>query len=264
MKKLLHRIDWLTGLLIFAMPICLVFFLGVQMASSEVQSEYESYAALVEYTSVANLQPVAAGSTVLLRGAIVDPATVAALPPQPTTEQAAGALLIYQERPLDGREVRYLEEFPLIFPAVALKLADGNIIGVQPSEDGTRTISHEAHRVTLADRAFTGFQIGDTITVQGKWQPMSADRPLPFVVEVTGISGADKAALQAEVQAGLQKVSLSRDGLGLLTLAGIVLLVFRVYRQRRNPPTDPMEQLSAEGEESQTWRPPTTETVPTT
>lgn len=260
MKALIRRSDWLTSLLIFAMPIALVFYLGVQMAYSEVNSEVTSYAALTEYTSLAELQALPPGTTILLRGQLADPGAL--LPGQPTADESANPLLIYQERPLDGREVRFLEEFPLIFPPVVLTLADGNI-GVQASQDGTRTISHELHHLSLADRAFTGFQVGDIITIQGKWQPLTTDQTLPLIVNVTGISGFAKAALQAEVQAGLQKVQLAKDGLGLLTVAGIVLLAVRLYRQRRRS-TQPMGLLSEEQEEAKEWRPPTTETVPTT
>lgn len=264
MKRLLRKSDWLTGLLILSMPIALVFFLGSQMAYGEVQRHYTTYAALPEYTSAAELQTLAAGTTILLRGQIADPATLAPLLPAAAVEQPTGPLLVYQERPLEGREVRYLEEFPLIFPPLALTLAGGTII-VQPSATNAPTISHERQRVAIADREFTGFQVGDTITVQGKWQPATAEQSLPRLVDVTGIAGVEKAALQAEVQAALQKVRLARDGLGLLTLAGIVLLVIRLYRQRRHlQPALQAGQLGEEQEETKEWRPPTTETAPTT
>lgn len=260
MKAFLRRSDWVTSLLIFAMPITLVFFLGVQMAYSEVQSEVASYAALTEYTNLAALQAVAPGSTILLRGQLAE--STALLPAQPAAD-AAGPLLIYQERPRQGREVRFMEEFPLVFPPVVLMLADGTI-NVQSNAESARAISHELHHLTLADREFTGFQVGDMITLQGKWQPLTSGQPLPFVVDVTGISGFAKTALQAEVQAGLQKVRLAKDGLGLLTLAGIVLLGIRLYRQRRQPPTGLTGLGDEAEEEGKEWRPPTTETVPTT
>lgn len=260
MKALLRSGDWLTGLLILSMPIALVFFLGSQMAYGQVQRQFAAYAAQPEYTDLAALQTLPAGTTILLRGQIADPATVTSLLPDATTTEPAGPLLVYQERPLDGREVRYLEEFPLIFPALALTLADGPVV-VQPSQENPPTISHELQRVTVADRAFTGFQMGDTITVQGQWQPATPDQPLPFLAEVTGIAGVAKATLQAEVQAALQKVRLARDGLGLLTLAGIVLLVIRLYRYRRNPPPQPEPFTTGEGD-MRAWQATTNETVP--
>lgn len=265
MKQLLRRGGWLTGLLIFSMPIALVFYLGVQMAYSEVQSEAESYAALAEYTKMAELQSLPAGATILLRGQIAELASSQARLPAASTEAEApvGPLLIYQERPLDGREVRFLEEFPLVFPAITVQLADGNVV-VESNADDARTISHELHEITIDDRKFTGFQAGDTIMVQGKWQPTTAGQRLPMIVEVTGVSGADKAALQAEVQAGLQKVRLAKDGLGLLTLAGFVLLIIRVYRQRKNPPSSQDEEQASDALGDLEWHPPTSKTVPTT
>ncbi|MCE7989459.1 MAG: hypothetical protein DYG89_50550 [Caldilinea sp. CFX5] len=259
MKALLRRGDWLTGLLILSMPITLVFFLGSQMAYGQVQRQFVSYAALPEYTSLAEVQALPAGATILLRGQIADPATVTSLLPEAAPVAPTEPLLVYQERPLDGREVRYLEEFPLIFPALALTLADG-VVGVQPSQEGAPTISHELQRITVDDRAFTGFQVGDTITVQGKWQP-AAEQSLPLLVEVTGIAGVAKAALQTEVQAALQKVKLVRDGLGLLALAGMVLLGIRLYRYRRNPPPQPEPFTTDEGA-ARTWQTATNETAP--
>lgn len=259
MKKLLSGSKGLMGLLILSMPISLVFFLGSQMAYGQVQRRYTTYVALSEYTQLAELQALPAGTTILLRGDLAGPVAGSI-----TTNSAAGPLLIYQERPLAGREVRYLEEFPLVLPPLALTLPDGALV-IEPSQESERTISHELHRLTVADREFTGFQAGDTITVQGKWHPATADQVRPRLGDVTGVAGVSKAVLQAEVQRALQKVRLARDGLGLLTLISIVLLVWQVYRQRQHPAvTATAEQTTATTEETQQWHPPTTETVPTT
>lgn len=264
MKALLRRGGWLTGMLILSMPMFLIFFLGSQMAYGEVQRRYETYASIPEYTSVTQMQALTAGATVLLRGRIAKPGVLESLPPSQAPAAATGPLLIYQERPLDGREVRYLEEFPLVLPAFALTLADGTI-GVQPSQESERAIAHEVHRITRVDREFTGFQVGDTITVQGQWQPATADQAQPLVVNVTGIAGVEKAVLLAEVQAALQQVRRARDGLGLLTLVSIMFLVIQLYRQRKNPPPAHQEgQPGTTQEESPAWHPPTTEAVPTT
>ncbi|MEZ4660576.1 MAG: hypothetical protein R2911_23720 [Caldilineaceae bacterium] len=164
-------------------------------------------------------------------------------------------MLIFQERPRDGREVRYLEEFPLNLPEFTLQLADGVVI-VQPSTENAAAISHELHSTAIEDRTFTGFRVGDVVTVQGKWQP-AAGQSTPLLVDVTGISGADEATLLAEVQAGLQKVRLAKDGLGLLTLLSIVLLVMQLYRQRKGGSAGRGD--NQEGPEE--WR-QTTETAP--
>lgn len=265
MKKLAGS-NWLTGLLILSMPISLVFFLGSQMAYGQVQRRYATYATLPEYTQLAELERLPGGTTVLLRGQLADPgalATGASAAPR-ATDPASGALLIYQERPLAGREVRYLEEFPLVFPALALTLADGTLV-IEPSPAGVGAISHELHHLAVADREFTGFQAGDMVTVQGKWQPATAEQAEPRLGEVTGVAGVTKADLQADVQTALGKVRLARDGLGLLTLVSIILLISQIYRQRRRPAeTASVQQTDGEQEAANQWPLPTSETVPTT
>lgn len=131
------------------------------------------------------------------------------------------SLLVYQERPLDGREVRFREEFPLVFPEFTLALVDGHV-AVQPNMDSERSVSYELHRMTLHDREFTGFQTGDIVTVQGGWQPANRSHSTPAVLVATSVSGAEKATLLAEVQAAMEKVQLARNGLGVLTAVSIV------------------------------------------
>ncbi|MEZ4713084.1 MAG: hypothetical protein R3A44_38195 [Caldilineaceae bacterium] len=224
----MRKVNWLTGALILTMPISLIFYLGVQMAYGQVQRRYESYAATPQIGSVTALLAQPVGETVLLRGEIAASASSAG---------ATAPLLIFQERPRDGREVRYLEEFSLNLPEFALRLSDG-VVTIQPSAENAAAISHELHSTPMDDRTFTGFQVGDVVTVQGKWQPAPDAQSAPRLIDVTGVSGADEATLLAEVQAGMQKVRLARDGLGLLTLASIVLLVVQLYLQRKSRTAD--------------------------
>ena len=250
----MRKINWLTGALILTMPISLIFFLGSQMAYGQVQRRYETYAAVPQISSVAALQAQPVGETVLLRGAIASSAT-ATNSATDSASASAGPLLIYQERPRDGREVRYLEEFPLVLPPFTLHLSDGDV-NIQPSAENAAAISHELHSTAIDDREFTGFQVGDVVTVQGKWQ-LADGQASPQLVEVTGVSGTDEAALLAEVQAGMQKVRLARDGLGLLTLISIALLAMQLYRQRQSASTGRADKQ----EETDEWR-QTTETAP--
>ena len=250
----MRKINWLTGALILTMPISLIFFLGSQMAYGQVQRRYETYAAVPQISSVAALQAQPVGETVLLRGAIASSAT-ATNSATDSASASAGPLLIYQERPRDGREVRYLEEFPLVLPPFTLHLSDGDV-NIQPSAENAAAISHELHSTAIDDREFTGFQVGDVVTVQGKWQ-LADGQAIPQLVEVTGVSGTDEAALLAEVQAGMQMVRLARDGLGLLTLISIALLAMQLYRQRQSASTGRADKQ----EETDEWR-QTTETAP--
>lgn len=218
MLKFLGGSGWLTGLLIFSMPIMLVFFLGSQMAYSQVNSQFETYQNITEFTSLDQLATIPTGQVVMVRGQIV------VSPPNSATN-----LVVFQERPTEGREVRFGEEFPLVFPEFELGLKGGQI-KISPSLTRERVIQHELHSVPQGDLTATGFRPGDLVTVQGEWQPASAT-----LNEATGITGADKASLMAEWQDAFQIVSWVRNGLGLLTLAGLVLLVVRV-RQARNKP----------------------------
>lgn len=215
MLKLLGGSGWVTGLLIFSMPIMLVFFLGSQMAYSQVNSQFETYQNIPEVTSLAQLETIPAGQVIMVRGQI------AVTPPN-----AATNLVIYQERPTEGREVRFGEKFSLVFPQVELSL-EGGQIKISPSLTRERVIQHELHSVAQGELTLTGFRPGDLVTVQGEWQPASTT-----LNEATGITGADKASLVAEWQDSFRKVGWVRNGLGLLTLAGLVLLVVRVRQNR--------------------------------
>lgn len=222
MLKLVGKNGWLTGLLIFSMPIMLVFFLGSQMAYSQVNSQFETYQNIPEVTSLAQLETIPAGQVVMVRGQI------AVSPPNTPSSN----LLIFQERPTEGREVRFGEEFPLVFPEFEMSLNDGQI-KINPSLTRERIIQHELHAITQGELTLTGFRPGDLVTVQGEWQPAAAT-----LSEATGITGADKASLMAEWQDSFKLVGWVRNGLGLLTLAGLVLLVARIRQARTRPMAD--------------------------
>lgn len=222
MFKLIGKNGWLTGLLIFSMPILLVFFLGSQMAYSQVNSQFETYQNIPEITSLAQLERMPPEQVVMVRGHIAESS-----PSLPGSN-----LVIFQERPTGGREVRFGEEFNLIFPEFEMSLGDGQI-RISPSLTRERVIQHELHSVPQGDLTLTGFRPGDLVTVQGEWQPATAT-----LREVTGVTGADKASLIAEWQDSFKLVGWVRNGLGLLTLASLVLLVARVRQSRARPIAD--------------------------
>lgn len=253
------RNNWITGFLILSMPISLIYFLGSQMAYGQVQRRYVDYTELPEYSTLAELQTAAANETVMVRGQLL----------AAEADQSA-PLLIYQERPLDGREVRFQEEFDLVLPKVTLALNDGEIT-IQPEAVEERTISHEVRTVAIGDRELTGFQAGDTVTIQGKWQPDAEGNTAPALTEVTGISGAEKAILLASVESALQQVGRARNALGILTLVSILLLVMQLISRRRNRSSDPSNDSDGSSADRQQdnfkddkeWHQTTTESVPT-
>jgi hypothetical protein len=218
MFKLMDKNNWLSGLLIFFMPVMLVFFLGSQMAYSQVKGQFETYQNIPEVTRLADLETIPSGQIVMLRGQIIGSSLTTTV----------SKLLVFQERPTEGREVRFGEEFSLVFPEFDLALSGGRI-RISPSLTRERVIQHERHTLTSGEMTRTGFRPGDLVTVQGEWQPARAT-----LSEVTGIAGADKASLMAEWKDSFMKVSWVRNGLGLLTLAGSILLVVRLRQARAN------------------------------
>lgn len=244
MLKAISQNNWLTGLLILSMPVLLVFFLGSQMAYSQVKNQFEAYRHIPEVTHRSELAALPANQVVMVQGRMALSEQIASLSTSPA---AAPDLLVFQERPTEGREVRFQEEFPLVFPEFGLQLPDGSVT-VLPSLTRERVIRHELHTVTAGELEYTGFRPGDMVMVQGQWQPASAT-----LSEVTGITGADKASLLAEWRAAFQKVSWLRNGLGLLTLLGIILLAVQIRRLR----------TSRQSEASKEWPTPKTKTTPT-
>jgi len=213
----------------------LIVFLGSQMAYSQVKSKFEAYQNIPEITTLAELENLPVGQLVMLRGRISE-----ATPLHNGT--LTSDLIIYQERPTDGREVRYQEEFPLIFPEFVMELPDGTL-PIIPSLTREHIIQNELHTVTDGDRQRTGFRIGDVVTVQGQWQS-------PALNEVTGITSVHKQALLAEWEIAFQQVRWARNGSGLLTLLSIALLVLQLRRAKA---------IKKEAEE---WQTPTTTTAP--
>ena len=245
MLNMIKQSGWFVGGMIFFMPILLIFFLASQMAYGQVQGKFEAYQTIPEITRLSDLEMQPEGQIVMLRGEISESTPV--LPSHAPTD-----LIVFQERPADGREVRYREEFPLIFPEeVVLDLSDGSL-PVLPSLTRERVIQAELHTVLIDDRQHTGFRIGDTVTVQGEWQPGEAGFALH---DVTGISGKDKAGLMAAWQDAFQWVQWARNGFGFLTLLSISLLLFEVWRNKQRG-------KNSEGEES--WPTQETKTAPTT
>ena len=97
--------------------------------------------------------------------------------------------------------------------------------------------------------------IGDTVTVQGQWQPDVAPAlAMPALHDVTGVSGGDKNSLLASWQSAFQKVSWTRNILGILTLIGSILLIWQLRRTKRKNTQ----------EEQETWPSQETKTIPTT
>ncbi|MEI2613149.1 MAG: hypothetical protein V9G20_31300 [Candidatus Promineifilaceae bacterium] len=225
LMNLMRRSGWFVSLLVFSMPITLIIFLGVVMAYFQVRSEFDVYQHIQEYTTLAELASVSETEVVMLHGRLIA---------GPETPWADG-LVIFQERPLDGREVRFQEEFPLVFPEITLELSDGTLL-VQPGVE--QVINHEPQRVVdeAADREYTGFRIGDMITVQGQWQPS-----LATLTNVTGVSGLDRAGIIAEGSYAFKRLSTIRNVLGGITLLGVISLVGQLLRARGNEPLVPQE-----------------------
>ena len=163
MFKLIRHSNWFTGAMIFFMPVLLIFFLASQMAYGQVKGKFEAYQAIPELTRLSALANLPAGQVVMLRGAI-SPANQ-----DHSQDPAAPDLIIFRERPAEGREVRFQEEFPLVFPEFVLDLPDGPVV-ISPSQTRERVIHHEIHTVTIGDRQRTGFRPGDMVTVQGEWR----------------------------------------------------------------------------------------------
>lgn len=235
MFKLIRQSGWFSAVLILSMPVLLVFLLASQMAYSQVKGRFDAYQAIPEIARMSDLERVPAGQVIMLRGRIA------------AGNAAPGStdLVVYRERPAEGREVRFQEEFPLVFPAFALELPAG-AVQIEPSLNRDLVIYHELHRVEVGDRERTGFRPGDTVTVQGQWQPAR-------LFDVTGITGADKAALLQEFRQGLETMGQVRNVLGILTFASIMLLVIQWRRARTARPET----------EAESWQTPETGTVPT-
>lgn len=218
LRKVIRRFGWLTSLLVFSMPLFLITFLGFMMARGQVKGQFDQYQAVQEYTSLSSLSSVADEQVVMVRGRIAEG----------SSPDWADGLVVFQERPLANRETRFEEEFPLIFPSFTLELSDGSLM-VQPGEQ--QVISHELHDVPDAahDREYTGFRIGDVVTVQGKWKVPTGSAQT-VLSEASGITSLDRAGVMAEGQWAFKRLDSISIVLGALTLLTMALLVIQVLR----------------------------------
>jgi hypothetical protein len=238
MMNYIRQSGWLAALLLFLTPITFIFFVGIQSAYGQVKSQFEAYQNIPQVTQLAELRRLPAGTIALVRGRIEG---------SPTAE-AVSNLIIFRERPAASREVGYQEDFARVFPEFHLTLPDG-LLTVLPSQSRAQVIQHEPHTIPAGERMFTGFSVGDMVTVQGQWQPGAQ----PVLSEVTGITSLDQARYLAEWQADFQKVRWARDGLGLFTLLGVIGLIVQFRRAKTKPPLV----------EEEPWAAQTTETIPT-
>jgi hypothetical protein len=242
MGKQFSRQGWLTMIVIILMPILFTFYLGTQMGYRQVADSIEAYRQIPEITRLADLTALSAGEIVMLQGQIAVTSSPA--------KAAESGLIIYQERPAAGREVRFQEEFSLIFADFTLTLPDGSL-AVEPSHTREHIIQHELHQLPVGDRVLTGFQAGDRVMVQGQWQP----GPTPALVDVTGVTGADRATLLAEWEAAMRKTRLLRDTLGGLSLLSLGLFIMQMRRLRK---------VANQAKEVEACLPQTPETMATT
>ncbi|ETW94804.1 MAG: hypothetical protein ETSY1_33275 [Candidatus Entotheonella factor] len=217
-----------------AMPLVWIAFLGTQMALQQVERKSATYREMPEISRVAVLQDLPPNTSVMLRGRIAAPAV-------------SDGLIVYQERPAEGREVRFREVFEAHFPAIELALSDGRV-RVIPRPESDYIIRHAHHTVTIGDRQRSGFRPGDVVTVQGLWQP----ERLPVLTEATGMTGIDKASLLAEWQRAIRNVTWVSRLTGVLSILGLGIIILRVWQWR----------TSHRMEENKTWR--TTKAVPAT
>ena len=109
MLKLITKSNWLVGGLIFFMPVLLITFLGSQMGYSQVKSKAEVYQNIPEITQLSELMTLPSGTVVMLRGQIAESS------PRRTFDTVDPDLIIFQEQPAEGREIRSREEFGQVF-----------------------------------------------------------------------------------------------------------------------------------------------------
>lgn len=234
MLKIIYKSGWLTAILFLLTPIALFFFIAIQSGVGQVKSQFEDYQNIPQVTQLTELNNLPAKTIVLVRGQIEN--------------STASDLLIYQERPTPGRETTYEELFAQIFPQFELALPDGSLT-ILPSTTRDRVIQHALHSLSAGDQIRDGFRDGDTVMVMGQWRSGTS----PTLVEVTGITSLDKEQYLTEWRADFQKIEWLRDGLGLFTLFGIIVLVWQWRRAKTDPPAA----------EEEAWPTQTNEAAPT-
>jgi hypothetical protein len=240
MLKAIIKSNWLVGVLIFFMPVLLILFLGSLMGYSQVKGKAEAYETIPEITDLSALKALPPGSIVMLRGQIAESS------PRRSSDPIDPDLIVYQEQPAEDREIRFREDFGHVFSKFSMAVSSGEVI-IIPSETRELVIQNGLHKIPDGDKVRAGFRIGDVVTVQGEWQP----EPVPALVDVTGITSIDKQHFMAEWQSAFQKIGWLRNILGLLTLAGIILLIIEFRRAK-----------TQQQREQEAWT--TTTTMPTT
>jgi hypothetical protein len=217
---------WIIGALMFCLPLTLILFLGSLMATSRIKGTFESSNGIPEVTRFTELETLAPGTVVMLRGRISH--VSCQLSPCPNDSKVSD-LIIYRARPAEGRAVRFREEFGQTFPEFVLDVSGGRVV-ISPSQTHQHVIRDELHSVTYGNRELIGFRPGDTVTVQGQWQPEPYTAPV--LIEVTGITSHDKQRLLQEWQDAFNKLRWLRHISGLLTGLGIVGLLMHMRRRR--------------------------------
>ena len=235
-RRGLNRSGWNTALLI-ALPLMVMVFLGSQMALKQVASKSSVYVDMPEITQIAALRRLPPGADVMLRGRIV------------AADDAGSDLVIYQERPADGRAVRFREVFDQRFPAMELALADGRA-RVRPRPESKYIMRHAPHLITVGDRQQSGFRAGDVVTVQGRLQ-LDQDG-VPMVVDVAGVNGRNKAELLSEWQEATRQVTWVSRVAGLLSALGLLVVILRMRQWW----------VYDRAKEAKTWRRQTTKAAP--
>ena len=102
------------------MPLLGIGFLASHMAFSQVAGKFEHFQSIPELTRLADLQTLRPETIVMLRGRLSQFGCA-------SSSCASDALNIYQERPAEGREVRFREAFEQSFPKAVVQLVDGRV-----------------------------------------------------------------------------------------------------------------------------------------
>jgi hypothetical protein len=214
-----------NSLFMIGLPLIFMVFLGSQMALRQVSRKSAVYQEIPEITQAAALRRLPSGTKVMLRGRLVRDVCLASTC---GTDSPEPNLIVYQERPADGRAVRFQEVFDQHFPAMELAMSDGRV-QIVPRPESAYIMQHAPHVVATGDRQRIGFRPGDMVTVQGRWQPNQA-AALPMLTDVTGIMGIDRAALFAAWHSAVRQVTWVSYITGLLSVAGLLTLVLRVWK----------------------------------
>ena len=247
------RLHEIGSVLTLLMPLFLIALFSTQMAIGQMRSKADAILAIPEYRSLAEVSKLKDAEDVILRGRLIGCAEAGNC-----AEQAAAlaglqvpgpeGLLVYQVRPAEDRSARFREEFPLIFPSIVLELEDGGQIEVLPRAGGTeKLIYHEPRSLESEDFTFTGFQVGDELSVQGLWPGSQADAmelndatsssERPQLREASGVSGLSKVEQDSEALSALSRVERWRNVSAVFALLGAIFGLLQVLLRRRERST---------------------------